>query len=70
MQAGGEIVPLPIDPVEQGLLDWLEVHELEEVVAAGIDGRQSERDVVVLKHTGTPVLALALVQLVLERAAH
>ena len=31
-----------IEPVEHGVLDWLEVHELQEVVAREIEGRQSD----------------------------
>src|SRR5207245_1174629 len=30
-----------IEPMQQGVLDWLEVHELHEVVAAELPGRQS-----------------------------
>jgi ornithine cyclodeaminase/alanine dehydrogenase-like protein (mu-crystallin family) len=42
-----------IEPVAQGVLDWLEVHELAEVVAAGdVPGRQSEDDIVVFKSNG------------------
>ena len=32
-----------IEPVEAGVLDWLEVHELQEVVAGETPGRQSRR---------------------------
>src|SRR5438105_6192848 len=35
-----------IEPVASGVLDWLEVHELQEVVAGTIAGRQSVDDVV------------------------
>jgi len=41
-----------IDPVEQGVLDWLEVHELQEVVAGEVAGRQSDDDIVVFKSNG------------------
>src|SRR6185295_1790753 len=34
-----------IEPVEQGVLDWLEVHELQEVVAGEVHGRASADDV-------------------------
>jgi ornithine cyclodeaminase/alanine dehydrogenase-like protein (mu-crystallin family) len=50
------------------VLDWLEVHELAEVVQGKLDGRQSDDDVVVLKLVGLPVLRLALAALVVERA--
>src|SRR5213079_2411931 len=36
-----------IEPVEAGVLDWLEVHELQEVVAGEVQGRASAEDVVV-----------------------
>ena len=32
-----------IEPVERGVLDWLEVHELQEVVAGELRGRESRR---------------------------
>jgi ornithine cyclodeaminase/alanine dehydrogenase len=57
-----------VEPVERGVLDWLEVHELAEVVQGKLDGRQSDDDVVVLKLVGLPVLRLALAALVVERA--
>ena len=41
-----------IEPVAQGVLDWLEVHELAEVVAGDVPGRQSEDDIVVFKSNG------------------
>ena len=39
-QAGIESGDL-IEPVERGVLDWLEVHELQEVVAGEVQGRAS-----------------------------
>jgi ornithine cyclodeaminase/alanine dehydrogenase-like protein (mu-crystallin family) len=41
-----------IEPVAQGVLDWLEVHELCEVVAGELSGRQSDDDIVVFKSNG------------------
>ena len=41
-----------IEPVESGVLDWLEVHELQEVVAGEVRGRQSDEDIVVFKSNG------------------
>ena len=41
-----------IEPVAQGVLDWLEVHELAEVVAGEVPGRQSNDDIVVFKSNG------------------
>jgi alanine dehydrogenase len=41
-----------VEPIEQGILDWLEVHELQEVVAGEVQGRQSDDDIVVFKSNG------------------
>ena len=41
-----------IEPVEAGVLDWLEVHELHEVVAGELPGRQADDDIVVFKSNG------------------
>jgi ornithine cyclodeaminase/alanine dehydrogenase-like protein (mu-crystallin family) len=41
-----------IEPVEAGVLDWLEVHELQEVVAGELPGRQADEDIVVFKSNG------------------
>jgi ornithine cyclodeaminase/alanine dehydrogenase len=41
-----------IEPVEAGVLDWLEVHELQEVVAGELPGRQADDDVVLFKSNG------------------
>ena len=41
-----------VEPIEQGILDWLEVHELQEVVAGELQGRQSDDDVVLFKSNG------------------
>jgi alanine dehydrogenase len=41
-----------MEPVGAGVLDWLEVHELQEVVAGAIAGRQSDDDLVVFKSNG------------------
>lgn len=57
-----------VEPVERGVLDWLEVHELAEVVRGELDGRQSETDIVVLKLAGLPAVRLALAALAIERA--
>ena len=40
-----------IEPIEQGVLDWLEVHELQEIVAGEVQGRQSAYDIVLFKST-------------------
>jgi ornithine cyclodeaminase/alanine dehydrogenase-like protein (mu-crystallin family) len=41
-----------VEPVQAGVLDWLEVHELHEVVAGEIAGRQADDDIVVFKSNG------------------
>ena len=41
-----------IEPVEGGVLDWLEVHELQEVVGGEVRGRESDEDIVVFKSNG------------------
>jgi ornithine cyclodeaminase/alanine dehydrogenase-like protein (mu-crystallin family) len=48
-----------IEPVAQGVLDWLEVHELAEVVAGDVTGRQSDDDIVVFKSNGIAAWDLA-----------
>jgi ornithine cyclodeaminase/alanine dehydrogenase-like protein (mu-crystallin family) len=55
------------EPVERGVLDWLEVHELSEILRGEVEGRQREDDVVVLKQVGVPTLRLELARLALER---
>jgi ornithine cyclodeaminase/alanine dehydrogenase-like protein (mu-crystallin family) len=57
-----------IEPVEQGVLDWLEVHELHEVVAGEVVGRHADDDVVVFKSNGLAAWDLGLAALVVERA--
>ncbi len=41
-----------IEPAAQGVLDWLEVHELADVVSGRVQGRQAPEDVVVFKSNG------------------
>jgi ornithine cyclodeaminase/alanine dehydrogenase-like protein (mu-crystallin family) len=57
-----------IEPVEHGVLDWLEVHELQEVVAGEVPGRQSDADVVVFKSNGLAAWDVAIGAAALERA--
>jgi alanine dehydrogenase len=57
-----------IEPVERGVLDWLEVHELAEVVHGHEPGRGSDADVVVFKSVGPVAAELALAALAVERA--
>jgi alanine dehydrogenase len=49
-----------IEPVQAGVLDWLEVHELQEVVGGEVPGRQSDEDVVVFKSNGIAAWDVAL----------
>ena len=57
-----------IDPVATGVLDWLEVHELHEVVSEEIAGRQSDDDVVLFKSNGVAAWDVALGAEALRRA--
>jgi alanine dehydrogenase len=56
------------EPVEQGVLDWLEVHELAEVVAGEVAGRAGDEDIVLFKSLGIAAEDLAVGALVYERA--
>ena len=62
-----------IEPVARGVLDWLEVHELQEVVAGEVSGRAAEDDIVVFKSNGIAAWDLAVgarvVELARERGA-
>ena len=57
-----------IEPVAHGILDWLEVHELHEVVSGEVAGRASEDDVVVFKSNGLASWDVAIGVAALERA--
>ena len=58
-----------IEPVQSGVLDWLEVHELHEVVAGELPGRQSPDDIVVFKSNGIAAWDVAAAAAVVERAS-
>jgi ornithine cyclodeaminase/alanine dehydrogenase len=49
-----------IEPVDRGVLDWLEVHELQEVVAGEVQGRASDGDIVLFKSNGMAAWDLAV----------
>ena len=49
-----------IEPVERGVLDWLEVHELQDVVSGEIQGRASAADIVLFKSNGIAAWDLAV----------
>lgn len=57
-----------IEPVETGVLDWLEVHELHEVVADELPGRQSPEDIVLFKSNGIAAWDIAIAAAVVDRA--
>ena len=57
-----------IEPVESGVLDWLEVHELHAVVAGELPGRASDSDIVVFKSNGLAAWDVAIGVAAAERA--
>ena len=50
------------------MLDWLEVHELAEVVAGGVEGRHAADDIVVFKSNGLAAWDVAIGAEALARA--
>ena len=56
------------EPVERGVLDWLEVHELGEVVAGELVGRASDEDIVLFKSNGLAAWDVAAGARVVELA--
>jgi ornithine cyclodeaminase/alanine dehydrogenase len=58
-----------IEPIAAGALDWLEVHELQQVVGGELPGRQSDDDVVVFKSNGLAAWDVAAAARVVELAA-
>ena len=57
-----------IEPAETGVLDWLEVHHLQEVVAGELPGRQSDDDVVLFKSNGIAAWDLAIAHAAVAKA--
>jgi alanine dehydrogenase len=57
-----------IEPVATGVLDWLEVHELQDVVSGELDGRASADDIVLFKSNGMAAWDLAAGARVVELA--
>ena len=57
-----------IEPVASGVLDWLEVHELQEVVSGEVPGRVAADDVVLFKSNGIAAWDLAVGARVVELA--
>jgi ornithine cyclodeaminase/alanine dehydrogenase-like protein (mu-crystallin family) len=50
------------------VLDWLEVHQLQDVVAGEVPGRESDADIVVFKSNGLAAWDVAIAAELLERA--
>jgi alanine dehydrogenase len=57
-----------VEPIERGVLDWLEVHELADVVTGDLQGRARDDDIVLFKSLGIAAEDLAVAKLVLDRA--
>ena len=57
-----------IETVERGVLDWLEVHELQEVVGGELPGRSSPDDIVLFKSTGLAAWDVAIGAKAIEKA--
>jgi ornithine cyclodeaminase/alanine dehydrogenase-like protein (mu-crystallin family) len=57
-----------IEPIQQGVLDWLEVHELHEVVSGELPGRQSPDDIALFKSNGIAAWDVAIAAAAVERA--
>ena len=57
-----------IEPIERGVLDWLEVHELQEVVAGELAGRSTPDDIVLFKSNGIAAWDVAIGAAAIERA--
>lgn len=57
-----------VEPVERGVLDWLEVHELADVVSGETVGRGKEDDIVLFKSLGIAAEDVAVGKLVYDRA--
>ena len=57
-----------VEPIEVGTLDWLEVHELHEVVGGEVQGRQDDDDIVVFKSNGIAAWDVAIAARAVELA--
>ncbi|MES1247126.1 MAG: ornithine cyclodeaminase family protein [Actinomycetota bacterium] len=57
-----------IEPIAGGALDWLEVYELQQVVAGEVEGREDEGDIVVFKSNGLAAWDVAVAARVAELA--
>ncbi len=57
-----------IEPIAGGVLDWLEVHELRDVVRGEVAGRAADDDIVVFKSNGIAAWDVAAAATVVARA--
>ncbi|HZC28362.1 MAG TPA: ornithine cyclodeaminase family protein [Gaiellaceae bacterium] len=57
-----------LEPIELGTLDWLEVHELHEVVGGEVSGRQADSDIVLFKSNGIAAWDVAIAARAVELA--
>jgi ornithine cyclodeaminase/alanine dehydrogenase len=57
-----------VEPIAAGVMDWLEVHELQSVVAGEVAGRGSDDDVVVFKSNGLAAWDVAVAAAAVEKA--
>lgn len=57
-----------VEPIELGTLDWLEVHELHEVVGGEVEGRVSAEDIVLFKSNGIAAWDVAIAAKAVEHA--
>jgi alanine dehydrogenase len=57
-----------IEPIQSGVLDWLEVYELADVVGGEVSGRQSPDDIVVFKSNGLAAWDVAIAKKAVELA--
>ena len=57
-----------VEPIELGVLDWLEVHELHEVVGGDLPGRQAPDDIVLFKSNGIAAWDIAVAARTVELA--
>ena len=58
-----------IEPIDHGVLDWLEVHELHEVVGGEVTGRAAADDIVLFKSNGIAAWDIAIGAVALRRAS-
>ena len=66
-QARGEAADL-FEPVERGVLDWLEVYELADVVGGEVPGRAADGDIVLFKSLGIAAEDVAVAKIAYDHA--